>query len=144
MKIKLAPYAENMCEAGISCLLTMVQGNVLALTISHWLVASQTGLLAGAIVGTTVIAAKLRRPWVVSLVLGVVTAAVDAAVHPATIGLESLVEAAITGGGAFVLSLAVGETLARWWRKRGLLERSESHERASAGAKTPNFDQSKR
>jgi hypothetical protein len=118
MKIKVAPYAENMCEAGLSCLLTMVQGNVLALTVSHWLIASQTGLLAGAIVGTTVIAAKLRRPWVVSLVLGVITTVVDAAVHPAQFGVESLTEAAVTGVGAFVLSLAVGETLGRWRRKR--------------------------
>jgi hypothetical protein len=114
MKIKLAPYAQNMCESGLSCLLTMVQGNVLALTVSHWLVASQTGLLAGAIVGTTVIAAKLRRPWVVSLVLGAVTTAVDAAVHAATFTLGSLTEAAITGVGAFVLSLAASETLRRW------------------------------
>jgi hypothetical protein len=118
MKIKLAPYAENMCESGISCLLTMVQGNVLALTISHWLVASQTGLLAGAIVGTTVIAAKLRRPWVVSLVLGVVTTAVDAVVHHTRFGFESLTEAAVTGAGAFVLSLAVSDTLQRWRQKR--------------------------
>jgi hypothetical protein len=118
MKIKLAPYAENMCESGISCLLTMVQGNVLALTISHWLVASQTGLLAGAIVGTTVIAAKLRRPWVVSLVLGVVTTAVDAVVHPTRFGFGSLTEAAVTGAGAFVLSLTVSDTLQRWRRKR--------------------------
>jgi hypothetical protein len=118
MKIKVAPYAENMCEAGLSCLLTMVQANVLALTVSHWLIASQTGLLAGAIVGTTVIAAKLRRPWVVSLVLGVITTVVDAVVHPGRLGVESLTEAAVTGVGAFVLSLAVSETVRRWRRKR--------------------------
>jgi hypothetical protein len=114
MKTKLAPYAENMCESGLACLLTMVQGNVLALTASHWLIASQTGLLAGAIVGTTVVAAKLRRPWVVSLVLGAATTAVDATVHAATFGLGSLIEAAVTGVGAFLLSLAVSRTLARW------------------------------
>jgi hypothetical protein len=118
MKIKLAPYAENMCESGLSCLLTMVQGNVLALTISHWLIASQTGLLAGAIVGTTVIAARLRRPWIVSLVLGAVTTAVDAAVHADTFGLRSLIEAVVTGVGAFVLSLAASETLQRWRSSR--------------------------
>jgi len=106
---KLAPYVENICESGISCLLTMVQGNVLALTMSHWLVASQTGLLAGAIVGTTVIAAKLRQPWVVALVLGVATTAVDAFVHPANFGLGSLTEAVVTGVGSFALSLAVNE-----------------------------------
>jgi hypothetical protein len=100
MKIKLAPYAENICESGISCLLTMVQGNMLALTLAHWLVASQT-------------AAKLRQPWIVSLVLGAVTTAVDAFVHRATFGFVSLAEAVVTGVGAFVLSLAVNWTLRR-------------------------------
>lgn len=113
MKDKLAPYAENICESGIACLLTMVQGNVLALGLSHWIVASQTGLLAGAIVGTTVLAANLRRPWVVSLVLGGVTTLVDMAVHPATFGMASVREAAVTGVGAFVLSLAVSGVLRR-------------------------------
>jgi hypothetical protein len=113
MKSKLAPYAENICESGIACLLTMVQGNVLALGVSHWIVASQTGLLAGAIVGTTVLAANLRRPWVVSLVLGVVTTIVDSVVHPATFGAASLGEAVVTGVGAFVLSLVASSLLRR-------------------------------
>jgi hypothetical protein len=118
VKNKLKVYTENICESGIACLLTMVQGNVVALGLSHWIVASQTGLLAGAIVGTTVIASNLRRPWVVSLVLGVVTAAVDALVHPASLGFATLIEAAVTGAGAFVLSLAVGGLLQRWRQKR--------------------------
>jgi len=117
MKNKLAPYAENMCESGIACLLTMVQGNVLALGLSHWIVATQTGLLAGAIVGTTVLAANLRRPWVVSLVLGGVTTVVDMTVHPATFGVSSLREAAITGVGSFVLSLGVAGVLRRLGRR---------------------------
>ncbi len=117
MKIKLAPYAENMCESGLACLLTMVQGNALALTLSHWFVASQTGVLAGAIVGTTMIAAKLEKPWIVSLALGVVTTAVDAVVHPTSAGIETLVEPAVTGAGAFVLSLAVSAMARRWRRK---------------------------
>jgi hypothetical protein len=117
VKNKLAPYAENFCESGIACLLTMVQGNVLALGLSHWIVASQTGLLAGAIVGTTVLAANLRRPWVVSLVLGGVTTLVDSAVHPATLGVSSLREAAVTGVGAFVLSFGVGALLRRLVRR---------------------------
>jgi hypothetical protein len=111
--MKLAPYAENMCESGIACLLTMVQGNLLALGLSHWIVASQTGLLAGAIVGTTVITAKLRRSWLVSLVLGAVTTVVDTVVHPAAFGLASLLEAVVTGVGAFVLSLVVSAALRR-------------------------------
>jgi hypothetical protein len=113
MKIKLQPYAENMCESGIACLLTMVQGNVLTLGLSHWIIASQTGLIAGAIVGTTLIAAQLRQPWVVSLVLGAVTTVVDVLVHPGTSRIGSLAEAVVTGVGAFVLSLAVSAALQR-------------------------------
>jgi hypothetical protein len=113
VKNKLALYAENFCESGIACLLTMVQGNVVALGLSHWIVASQTGLLAGAIVGTTAIAADLRKPWVVSLVLGSVTTLVDMLVHPATFGMGSLREALVTGAGAFVLSLGIGLVLRR-------------------------------
>jgi hypothetical protein len=89
----------------------MVQGNVLALTLSHWLIASQTGLLAGFIVGTTVIAARLRQPWVVSLVLGAVTMAVDAFVHPGAFALAVATEAVVTGAGAFALSLFVSRAL---------------------------------
>jgi hypothetical protein len=119
MKIKLAPYAENMCESGIACLLTMVQGNVLALGLSHWIIASQTGLIAGAIVGTTVIAASLRRPWVVSLALGCVTMVVDFFVHPSTLRIGSLLEPIVSGVGAFVLSLAVSDAFRHWrvWRR---------------------------
>ena len=113
MKIKLAPYVENMCESGIACLLTMVQGNVLALGLSHWVIASQTGLLAGAIVGTTVITARLRQPWAVSLLLGIATTAVDAVVHPATFGVSSLAEAVTTGVGSFVLSMIASAALRR-------------------------------
>ena len=113
MKLRVAPYAENMCESGIACLLTMVQGNVLALGVSHWIVASQTGLLAGAIVGTTVIAAKLRRSWVVSVVLGAATTVVDMVVHPTAFGFPALLEAVVTGVGAFVLSLAVTAAVRR-------------------------------
>ena len=119
LKTKLTPYAESMCESGFACLLTMVQGNVLAVGASHWLVASQTGLLSGVIVGTTVIAAKLRRPWLVSLTVGAATTVADAVVHRAALGAASLLEAAITGVGAFVLALCVGATL----RQSGLSAR---------------------
>lgn len=113
MKIKLTPFAENMCESGLACLLTMVQGNVLSLGLWHWIVASQTGLLAGAIVGTTVIAAKLRQPFVVSLTLGAATTAADMLVHPATFVSSALPEAFITGVGAFLLSLLGSAALRR-------------------------------
>ena len=107
MSGKIGPYLENIGEAGCACLLTMVQGNVLALTLSHWVIASQTGLIAGAIATTTVVAAKFRHQWLISLTLGVVTAVVDFCVHPATFGSAAVVEALVTGAGATLLSIAV-------------------------------------
>jgi hypothetical protein len=128
MKSKVAPYAENFCESGIACLLTMVQGNVLVLGLSHWIAASRTGLLAGAIVGTTVLVAKPKRPWIVALVLGGVTTLVDMAVHPASLGLSSLGEAAITGAGALVLSLGAGSAARRIVRRRAARLRPVVHQ----------------
>ena len=106
MSVRLRPYLENIMEAGCACLITMVQGNFLTLGVTHWLIASQTGLIAGAIAGTTILAAKLRRQWIISLVLGVVTATVDFFVHPGTIGTTAIAQSIITGVGAACLSYA--------------------------------------
>ena len=104
MKSKIWPYVENVTEAGCACLITMVQGNLLALGVAHWIIASQTGLIAGAIAGTTILAAKLRKQWVISLTLGAVTATVDFYVHPGTFGAMAIAEALVTGVGAAFLS----------------------------------------
>ena len=106
MKHRFTPYLERTCEAGMACILTMVQGNLLALTLTHWVIASQTGLAAGAIASTAVIATRLRRPWLISLTLGVVTIPVDALIHPGKFEVGGISEAVVTGVGAFVLSLA--------------------------------------
>jgi hypothetical protein len=115
---RLTPYLEQTCEAGMACMLTMVQGNLLALTLSHWLIASQTGLLAGAIASTTVIAARLRRPWLVSLTLGLVTIPVDAFVHPGKFAMGGIGEAVVTGAAAFVLSLVATALVRALARRR--------------------------
>jgi len=118
VKHRFTPYLERTCEAGMACMLTMVQGNLLALTLTHWLIASQTGLLAGAIASTTVLAAGLRRPWLISLTLGVVTIPVDAFVHPGKFEMGGISEAVVTGVGAFVLSLAASAVVRAVKRRR--------------------------
>jgi hypothetical protein len=121
VKHRFSPYIERTCEAGMACMLTMVQGNLLALTLTHWLIASQTGLVAGAIASTTVIAARLRRPWLISLTLGVVTIPVDAFVHPGKFEMGGVSEAVVTGVGAFVLSLAASATVRALARRKARL-----------------------
>jgi hypothetical protein len=125
MKSKIWPYVENVTEAGCACLITMVQGNLLALGVAHWLIASQTGLIAGTIAGTTILAAKLRRQWVISLTLGLVTATVDFYVHPGTFGAMAIAEAMITGVGAALLSY-IASLLFMLRKKAAISGRAES------------------
>ena len=108
MKSRLLPYAENITEAGCACLIMMVWGDLLSLGPAHWAIASQTGLVAGAIAGTAIVAAKLRKQWIISLLLGVITGVVDFFVHPGTFGTMVVAEAAFTGVGAALLSYSAG------------------------------------
>ncbi len=94
----------------------MVQGNLLVLTLGHWLIASQTGLIAGGLTAAALLLARTDRRWIIAIVLGTVTAVVDFFVHPGM--MESVfLEALLTGVGAGLLSLAVGYTL-QYWRSR--------------------------
>ena len=118
MNRKIAPFVENMSEATAACLVTMVQGNILAITLSHWLVASQTGILAGAIAGGVLLVWRASKPWMIATLLGVATAIVDFFVHPGMFG-PLFMEAIVTGLGAGLLSFIVGTTMvrvrARYW-----------------------------
>ena len=107
MKKKLAPLAENIGEATTACIITMTQGNFLALGLTHWIIASQTGIVAGLAASAALFLAKTDNRWVIALVLGVVTAIVDYLMHPGMIGPVFL-EAIITGIGAGVLSYIAG------------------------------------
>ena len=113
---KITPFVEYVAESTTACLVTMVQGNLLALTVSHLVIASQTGVIAGVLAAAGLLIAKTDNRWIVSLVLGVVTAIVDYFVHPAMFG-PVFVEAAITGVGAAVLSYLAG-TLIRVYREK--------------------------
>lgn len=106
-KQKLAPYLENISEATAACLLTMVQGNLLVLGLGHWVIASQTGIVAGLIASTALMMAKTNKRWLVSLVLGLVTGVVDFFIHPGMFG-SVVTEAIVTGIAAAFLSYTVG------------------------------------
>jgi hypothetical protein len=81
----------------------MVQGNVLALGLSHLYIAAQTGIFAGILAAAVILFAKLKNRKLVSLLLAVVTAVVDYFVHPGMFGSVAT-EALVTGAAAGILS----------------------------------------
>ncbi|MEM8815982.1 MAG: hypothetical protein AAGE85_09145 [Pseudomonadota bacterium] len=118
IKKKLAPYAENIAESGAACLITMVQGNLLLLGLSHWITASQTGLVAGTAAATALALAKTDNRLIMAGILGATTAVVDYFVHPGMIGESAITEALITGLGAAVLSYVAGTLVMRLRRRK--------------------------
>ena len=116
MNKKVAPFIEYATESTMACLVTMVQGNILALTVGHLLIASQTGLIAGAIASVGLFIARTDRRWIVALVLGMATGVVDYFVHPGMFG-TLVTEAIVTGIGAAILSYLLGSVIARFRTK---------------------------
>jgi hypothetical protein len=107
----LAPLVENVSESAIACLVTMVQGNLFAMTLGHWIIASRTGLVAGTVTTAALLLAGTTRRWVVASLLAAVTFAVDAFSHPSRFG-GAATEAIVTGLAAGALSLLVGKVIA--------------------------------
>lgn len=119
MNKKAQPFVENISEATVACLVTMVQGNVLALGLSHWIIATQTGVVAGTITSVAILLAKANDPRIIAVALGLFTAVVDYYMHPSMLAGPAFLEALITGVGAAVLSYLVTMTLRRMHRTRG-------------------------
>jgi hypothetical protein len=115
VKRRLAPFVENISEATTACLVTMVQANLLALSFGHLFVALKTGIIAGTITSLFLVVMRPDRLWVVSVLLGTITAVVDFFVHPGQFGPIAM-EAIVTGLGAALLSYSVG-TLVRGVRR---------------------------
>jgi len=116
MKTKLAPYIEYFAESTTACLVTMVQGNILALGFTHVIIASQTGIIAGAIAYVAILFAKTGKQWIISVVLGLATGITDYFVHPGMFGTAAT-EAVLTGVGAAVLSYLIGIAIRRFRAK---------------------------
>ena len=111
-QFRLVLCGHKAVEAGAVCLLLMVQGDLLALTAAHFLIATKTGLLAvSPAVGLTFTkhARHLANRWTASAFLGICTFAADALVHQSHYPGE-YTEAALTGLGAFLFSLAISYT----------------------------------
>ena len=112
MNKKIAPFIEYASESTMACVVTMAQGNIFAITMGHLLMASETGLIAGAITATSVMLSRTSRRWMISMMLGLVTAVVDFFMHTGTFGAVAT-EAIVTGIGAAVLSLLFGTLISR-------------------------------
>ncbi len=125
MKPRIAPILENVSEATVACLVTMVQGNLLAFTVSHWIIASQTGVIAGVATSAVLFAAHTSKRWIVALLLGLVTGVVDYYVHPGMFG-SAMTEAIVTGIGAAVLSYLAGTALQFWRARRAIPDSSRA------------------
>ena len=94
---------EGVSESTIACLLAMVQGNLLVLTIGHLLVAMQTGFIAGIIAFGVTVKARINNHWAIALLLGISTAIIDYLIHPSSFG-GAATEAIVTGLIAGLLS----------------------------------------
>lgn len=94
---------EGVSESTIACLLAMVQGNILALTIGHLIIAIQTGFIAGIIAFGVTVKARINNHWIIALVLGISTAIIDYLIHPSSFG-GAATEAIVTGLVAGLLS----------------------------------------
>lgn len=120
MSKKIAPLIEYVSESTAACLVTMVQGNLLALTASHLMIASQTGLIAGAIATVGIFVAKTRNRWLISAGLGVTTGVVDFYVHPGMFG-SLVTEAVVTGLAAAILSFLVSTSISHFRAGRDIV-----------------------
>ncbi|MDJ0712132.1 MAG: hypothetical protein QNJ14_17205 [Woeseiaceae bacterium] len=132
MHKKVAPFLENIAESGAACLVTMVQGNLLLLGLSHWITASQTGLVAGTAAATAITLAKTDNRLALAGILGAATAIVDYFVHPGMIGDGAATEAIVTGLGAAVLSYAAGTILIAIRRRRAAAAAHQSDSNADS------------
>ena len=108
MKKYVTPLIENVSEATVACLVTMVQGNVLAIGVGHLVIASQTGITAGTAAAIAVVLSKPHKRGFIALILGVMTTVADYLVHPGMFGTV-FTEALVTGVGAAVLSSTVSK-----------------------------------
>lgn len=111
-QFRVALCGHKAAEAAGACLLLMVQGNVLALTATHFAIASKTGLVAVApalALTFTPFAKRLVNRWTSSTLLAVCTFFADSMAHASHYPGE-YTEAALTALGAFVFSVVVSYT----------------------------------
>jgi hypothetical protein len=109
---RLVLCGHKAVEAGAVCMVLMVQGHLGEVTAAHLAIAAQTGVLAvfpALGITFTPYARHFLNRWTTSVFLGICTFAADALVH-ASHYPGQYTEAALTGIGAFIFSVAVSYT----------------------------------
>ena len=111
-RFRLALCGHKAVEAGLVCLVLMVQGHLATLTLAHLLIASKTGFLAvspAVAITFTQHERHFVNRWKASGFFGVCTFLADAVVHHSHYPGE-YTEALLTGLGAFLFSVIVSFT----------------------------------
>jgi hypothetical protein len=101
-------FSRRVVEAGPSCLLMMVKGNVTSITLGHWLVALKTGAITGSLAVIVTVFGNEQiqdNKYVIAGLTGFLTTFADLFVHPSHFGGPTT-EAIMTGVGAGLLCLA--------------------------------------
>ena len=97
---------QKLLASWLSCLTMMVQGNLLAVSPSHLLIAAKTAIGAMIVYGISSFWVKTMNPLSESALLAAATALVDVGVHPTHFGAW-WTEAVATGIAAGVLNYCV-------------------------------------
>ena len=111
-QFRLVLCGHKAVEVGAVCLVLMVQGHLVDLTLTHLAIATKTGLLAvSPALGVTFTrqARYFANEWATSAFIGVCTFLADAVIHESHYPGE-YTEAALTGLGAFAFSVALAYT----------------------------------
>jgi hypothetical protein len=111
-QVRLVLCGHKAVEAGAVCVVLMVQGHLVDITLAHLAIGAKTGLLAvSPVLGITFsrYARYFVNRWISSAFLGACTFFADAAIHPSHYS-GAYTEAMLTGVGALAFSLAISYT----------------------------------
>jgi len=95
LKQKAKLLGQKFLEAWSACSLIMVQGDLSALSLKHFLIAAETGSLTG-VAFVAISFTKIKNKYAPVWLTGVLTAIADILVHPTHFG-PHWAEAAATG-----------------------------------------------
>ena len=111
-QFRLSLLGHKAAETGAACLVLMVQGQIAQTTLSHFLVATETGLLTVLpLLGVTLTrhAHHFANRWTAAILVAICAFFSDAVIHGSHYP-GAYTEAALTSVGAAVLSVIVSYT----------------------------------